>query len=568
MSIDTVNLEEYKKMSEIIFPDISETPADLQAKYPPRKHISNSWIGRFAPSPTGFIHIGGIFAALVNRMATLNGGTFILRIEDTDQKREVEQGVEKIIETLNLLNILPDEGPFRTNPIEERGNYGPYIQSNRFRLYKVFAKDVISHGLAYPCFMTDAELEMIRKEQTEKNLQPGVYGAWAHSRQLPFEEIIGRIEKGDKFVIRLRADADTGEKIQINDLVRGTLEFPANNVDTVLLKSDGLPTYHFAHVVDEYLMRINLVLRGDEWISSLPLHVQLHGVIRAPMPQYAHFGPIAIMEGTSRRKLSKRKDPEAAMSYYYEKGYPSQAVIEYLLNLANSGFEEWRVQHPAAAYLEFPFKIEQLGKTSMLFDLNKLENISKDIIANYRSEELYDRIIEWCKIFQPALLPILSENPLYATQVLNIGRSGDAPRKDLAKWADFNDVYGFFFDPLFDRSVSNGYDGMPELDRKDTLDILGYLSDTIFMLASEDKNTWLNRMRQFATDNHYALRGKDYEKNRSQYKGWLGDIMMVFRVAITGKAFTPDLYDVIQVMGLARVKQRLDKAIDNFSTQS
>ncbi len=449
--MDTMKPEEFKKLSEIIFPDISETPADLQAKYPPRNNPSNRWIGRFAPSPTGFIHIGGIFAALVNRMATLNGGTFILRIEDTDQKREIEQGVEKIIDALKHLNLIPDEGPYKTNPIEERGNYGPYIQSNRARIYKAFVKDVLSRGLAYPCFMSDAELEMIRKEQMEKNLQTGVYGTWALSRQLSFEEVIKRIENGDKFVIRLKADATNTENVQINDLVRGNLEFPANNVDTVLLKSDGLPTYHFAHVVDELLMRINLVLRGDEWISSLPLHVQLHDVIQAPLPRYAHFGPIAIMDGTSRRKLSKRKDPEAAMSYYYKKGYPTQAVIEYLLNLANSGFEEWRVQHPNIGYQEFPFKIEQLGKTSMLFDLNKLDDISKDIIANYPSEDVYANIVEWSKIFQPTLLPVLSDNPQYACKVLNIGRTGEAPRKDLAKWADFNDVYGFFFDPLFER---------------------------------------------------------------------------------------------------------------------
>lgn len=555
-----------RELANLLFPNVTQTPAEIEAQYPQRDLPDNAWVSRFAPSPTGFIHIGGIFAGLINRMlTTTTGGVYILRIEDTDQNREIERGIEQIIESFAKVNLLPDEGPYTTDPIQQRGDYGPYIQSQRVDIYKAYIKDMVARGKAYPCFMTSAELDEIREQQQKQNMRQGIYGVWARSRNLSLEDIRQRLEDGEEFVIRIKADAAPDAKISVEDKIREHLDLPTNDIDAVLLKSDGFPTYHFAHVIDDYLMRINLVLRGDEWIPSVPLHVQLHEAIDAPLPVYAHFAPIAKMDGNSRRKLSKRKDDEAAMSFYYEKGYPTEAILEYLLNLANSTFEEWRNENPDKPYIEFPFDIDRMGRASALFDMEKLTSVAKEIIANYPAQKVFDETLAWAKNYNERYLPILTHDEHYSVQVFDIERGGDKPRKDLAKWDEFETYYGMMFDDLFETYVPAGYSEAPDLKQEDMVALLDYLIATTTQTFTEGKDAWLARMREYAAENGYAKRRKDYQKNPEDYKGWFGDIMMAFRVALTGKTQTPDLYEMVQIMGEDRVKARFQRACDHFA---
>ena len=569
MSINTMSSDDFRALADLLFPDVTQTRAEIEAQYPPRTLPDGAWVSRFAPSPTGFIHLGGVFAGLLNKMLTkTTDGVYILRIEDTDQNREIERGTEQIIEAFAKVDLIPDEGPVTIDPITQEGDYGPYIQSQRFDMYQVFIKDMVARGGAYPCFMTSEELDSIREQQQKENGRPGIFGVWARSRNLSLDDIKQRLDNGDEFVIRIKAPMASDAKVAVEDKIRERLEFPVNDIDAVLLKSDRFPTYHFAHVVDDYLMRINLILRADEWIPSIPLHVQIHELLDIPLPTYAHIAPIAKMEGNSRRKLSKRKDAEAAMSYYYEAGYPQTAILEYLLNLANSTFEEWRNENPQAPYTDFPFEIDRLGRASALFDMEKLTSVSKEIIANYTAKEVYEQVLAWAKDYQSESVPILKANEDYSIRVFDIERGGDNPRKDLAKWDEFETYYGVFFDQLFERYVPEGYADIPDLKKEDLLDLLAYLIDTTAQTFNEDKDAWLQRMRDYAAENGYAKRRKDYQKNPEDYKGWFGDIMMAFRVALTGKTQTPDLYEMVRTMGEGRVLSRFTSARDYFASHA
>lgn len=569
MSINSMSSDDFRVLADLLFPDVSQTRAEIEAQYPARNLADGAWVSRFAPSPTGFIHLGGVFAGLLNRMlTTTTDGVYILRIEDTDQNREIERGTEQIIEAFSKVNLLPDEGPVSTDPITQRGDYAPYIQSQRFDLYQVFIKDMVARGGAYPCFMTSEELDSIREQQQKDNSRPGIFGEWARSRKLSLDDIKQRLANGDEFVIRINAPIVSDAKVAVEDKIRERLEFPVNDIDAVLLKSDRFPTYHFAHVVDDYLMRINLVLRADEWIPSIPLHVQIHELLDLPLPLYAHIAPIAKMEGTSRRKLSKRKDAESAMSYYYENGYPQTAILEYLLNLANSTFEEWRNENPQLPYIEFPFEIDRLGRSSALFDMEKLTSVSKEIIANYSAKEVYTQILEWAKDYKSELADILTADEAYSIRVFDIERGGEKPRKDLAKWDEVETYYGVFFDQLFEQYVPEGYADMPDLKQEDLLDLLDYLIETTAQTFSEDKDAWLQRLRDYTDENGYAKRRKDYKKNPDDFKGWFGDIMMAFRVALTGKTQTPDLYEMVLTMGEERVLKRFISARDYLASKA
>jgi glutamyl-tRNA synthetase len=550
--------EQHRELAELLFPDTLYTRAEIEAKYPRRIISPDSWVTRFAPSPTGFIHIGGILTALINRMLTTNSGTYILRIEDTDQKREIKNGIEQIIDALAHVGLLPDEGPYSSNPIRERGSYGPYIQSRRFDIYQVYIKEFVANGFAYPCFLKVEDLDVIRKKQRAMKVRTGIYGTFARDRNIPFNEVVNRIKNGDKSVIRLRATAEPEDRVHIVDRIRGRLEFPANEIDAILMKSDGFPTYHFAHIVDDLLMQVNLVLRGDEWIPSIPLHLAIIKAMQAPHPEYAHIAPIAKIDGSARRKLSKRKDDEAAMAFYYRKGYPIRGVIDYLMNLANSSYEEWHHKNPNADFVEFPFDINRLGKTNALFDIDKFNKISKDVVASYNAKEVYSHIIKWAEFYRPDLLPTLTKDPEYTYNVLNIQRADNALRKDLAKWEDIEVNYGFFFDLPY--SYQAKYSEMPKLRMDIIIKILDYFIKAIEVFGSVDKETWLASIRQFSVENNFASKRADLDNSPDHYVGWFGDVMMVYRVAISGRKFTPDLHVVTKVMGPKRVTERLLEA--------
>jgi len=567
MSINTMSNDDFRALADLIFPDVTQTPADIEAQYPARDLPEGAIVSRFAPSPTGFIHIGGIFASLLNRLMTnATNGVYILRVEDTDQKREIEGGTAMIVEALQRVNLLADEGVIEYEPLAQVGDYGPYIQSERFDIYQVYAKDLVARGKAYPCFLTPEELDEIRDQQQKQNTRAGVYGVWARSRNLTLEQIKAKIDSGEEFVIRLKAPTAPDEKVTVNDLIRGRLDLPANELDSVLLKSDRFPTYNLAHVIDDHLMRCTIVLRGDEYIPSLPLHIQIVEATGTPMPEYAHFAPIAVMDGESRRKLSKRKDPEAAMSYYYENGYPQDAILEYLLNLANSSFEDWRVENPDTPIIDFPFDVTKMTRASSLFDMEKLTSVSKEIIAKYDAQTVYDNAVAWAEDFDEATANLLKADPEYSVRVFDIERGGDKPRKDLAKWNEVEQYYGMLFDELYDTYIPEGFSEAPDLKQEDIVALLDYLIETTSQTITEDKQAWIQRMRDYALDNGYAKRPKDYKKDPDAYKGVFGDVMMVFRVALTGKTQTPDLYEMVITMGAERAIKRFQNARDHFAS--
>jgi glutamyl-tRNA synthetase len=568
---DPKTTSDYQQLAELLFPEVTETPATIVKKFPPRQLDAEAQVTRFAPSPTGFIHIGGILTALLDYTLTKQSkGVYILRIEDTDQQRQIERGVEEIVEALAALTLEPTEGPVKLNHIQQIGNYGPYIQSERKDIYQAFAKDLVGRGLAYPCFMTTADLEQIHAQQEAAKVPPGIYGEWAQSRALSLAQIKAKLDQGASFVIRVRANANypTEEKVVLDDLVKGRHEMPVNDKDSIILKSDGLPTYHLAHPIDDLLMQVNLVIRGDEWFASVPLHLYLFEIIAQPLgltiPRYAHIAPIAKLDGNSKRKISKRKDPEAAMSYYYEQGYPIVAVLEYLLNLANSNFEDWRLANPTSPYSDFEVRLERLGKAMPLFDWTKLNSISRNVVASYSAAQVLQYSLEWATQYKPALAKLLKTDLEYSHKVLNVERSGVAPRKDIAKWSELEEYNGFFFEEIYQELVPTGYANMPDLKPTYIIDILDHALSTLAQLEQEDKESWLARMRVYAIQNGYAAKAQELKKNPGVYKGWYGDVMMVWRVALSGKRFTPDMYEIISVLGTKQVAARLEQTRDYF----
>ncbi len=548
----------YAEIAELVFPAVSETPAEILARYPARLLPEKAIITRFAPSPTGFVHIGSIYISMVGRFLTRQtGGVFMLRIEDTDQERLIEGAMTQIIEALKEFNLTPDEGPVSESPLVVRGDYGPYIQSERKQIYAAFAKDLIARGLAYPSFQTPEELEAIRQEQQKKGAMPGYYGSWAQDRTLTLDAIRAKRDAGVPMVVRLRAPYPAKGTIIVQDAIRGTLELPPNDADYVLLKPDGLATYHFAHPIDDVLMRINLVLRGEEWLATLPLHVQIFEAIGQPLPLFAHIAPIGKLDGDSKRKLSKRKDPEAAVRYYYEQGYPKEAVLEYLMNIADSSFEEWRTANPRAPITDFEIRLNRMAVSIAMFDSVKLESISREIIARYSAAEVYQQMLNWAEKYDPALVPVLTADSEYTVRVFDIERGGDVPRKDLVKWSDFYRAYGFFFDPLYEKSLAGG-SAMPEIAAGTIAQIMDYCLRDIQALP--DKDTWLQGMRTMSEQFGFAPNRKAFKAAPDQFKGEFSDVMMIYRVGLANQRFTPDLYEMIRTMGAARASARLQRA--------
>lgn len=550
-------VEENKLIADLLFSNVKESVDDILKKYPKRKLNEDQLVLRFAPSPTGFVHIGSIYPALINeKLVRQTNGIFIFRAEDTDKEREIANGIEVLVEGIKGFDIKIDEGALSFD--KEIGEYGPYIQSKRVEIYKVFAKDLVSKGLAYPCFSTIEELSAIRELQTEKGLRTGYYGEWAKWRDASVEEIKEQLEDGKPFVIRLHSKGNIKNKINIKDLIKGGITLSENDMDSVLLKSDGLPTYHFAHPIDDTLMDISFVLRGDEWLPSQPLHMEIFSALGFDQLQYGHISPLMKLENGGKRKLSKRKDPEADVAYYVKEGYPIGAVKEYLLNIANSNFYDWRIQNPNEDIDKFELKLEKFNKAGALFDISKLNDVCKEYISKLSGEEVYEMTLSWAKRYNREIGEMLVNHRDYAINIFNIEREGSKIRKDIAKYSDTVSLLEIFFDDMYENMPKDTLEMEKGLQREileDFLDVF-YPGDAV--------DEWFGKIKNIATKRGFSTDYKEYEKDPKKFNGKVGDIAMVLRVAITGKRQTPDLYQTIQVMGESRVRERVKGYINSL----
>ncbi len=545
---------DYNKLAELLFGHIDKTPADYEAIFPKRELAEGAKVTRFAPSPTGFLHIGGLFAALISeRMAHQSDGVFILRIEDTDKKREVADGVNKILEGLLGFGIKIDEGFVDFD--SERGAYGPYKQSQRAEIYHTFAKELVKKGMAYPCFCSEEDLASIREIQERDKLLPGYWGEFARCRDLSYDEIETKIKNGEKYVLRLKSCGDAERKVSFKDGIRGKIEMPENIVDVVVLKSDGIPTYHFAHVVDDYLMGTTNVIRGDEWISSIPIHLQMFYMLGLKPPKYAHIAPIMKEDEGGKRKISKRKDPEAAVSYYDDEGYPADGVMEYLLNLANYNFEDFRKANKTAPWQDFKLEMSKMSNSGALFDLVKLNDVCKNKIASYTSEKVYELSTAWAKAHDEELYSLLTRDRDFSVKMFGFDRNPDKPRKDIGKWSEVRDAFSFMFDELFDGKYAE-LENVPKETAKTILETYKAMYD-----ENADNEAWFNTMKDLAEKVGFAREVKEYKKNPENYMGHVGDVSNVVRVAVTGRTKSPDLCSIMKTLGRDKVIERIDRAI-------
>lgn len=547
-------MNDFEKLANLLFSDIDKTPEYYEQLYPQRPLKEGARVSRFAPSPTGFLHIGGLFAAMVAKLnASTTNGVFFLRIEDTDKKREITDGVSEIIKGLEAFGVTPDEGVMGFE--KEEGNYGPYQQSHRREIYRCFAKDLVLKGLAYPCFCSEEELNALREKQEAESVNKGYYGKWAHCRNLSYEEQEKLIKEGKPYVLRLRSPGNEEHKISFDDLVKGKIEMPENIMDVVLLKTDGIPTYHFAHAVDDHLMRTTHVIRGDEWIASVPLHIQLFKCCGFKVPKYAHIAPIMKEENGGKRKLSKRKDPEAAVTYYSQEGYPKESVIEYLLTLANSNFEDWRKTNKTAPQSAFPFNLKKMSASGALFDLAKLNDVSKNVISVMSAEEVYNLVTDWAKEYNEKLYALLTRDPEFSTKLFSIDRGTAKPRKDIAKWSEIESYCEYFFDELYTPDYT-----MPEnVSNEEAAAILKKYLEVYS--HSQDKDGWFDTVKSICEPLGYTPNVKEYKKNPEAYKGHVGDVSSVIRIAVTSRRNTPDLYAIMQLLGEEKVRERIAAAI-------
>lgn len=543
--------KENKEITELLFPEVKESTKDIFEKYPKRNISDSQLVVRFAPSPTGFLHVGSVYTSLINRkLADQTNGICILRIEDTDKKREIEGGVNLIINGLREFGIKFDESV-------NAGKYGPYIQSERKDIYKVFAKDMIERGCAYPCFATEDELEDIRKKQSESGERTGYYGKWAIWRDAKAEDVKRALNDGRKFVVRLYSTGNFRNKFTFNDLIKGNCTFSENDMDVVLLKSDGLPTYHLAHPIDDTLMGINLIIRTHEWFPSVPLHLEIFDKLGFERIIYAHPSPLMKMDGGNRRKLSKRKDLEADASFFLQQGYPQVGILEYFLGIMNSNFEEWRIQNPSLPYTAFELKLEKFNRAGALFDIVKLIDVCKEYISRLSAEDVYTFVIEWAQKFNQDIYEKMVNYKDYCTHIFNIEREGERIRKDMSKWSDVVGQFEIFFDDMFDNMKKDSLDMDSTLQKS----ILTQFLNTYYY--GDSSAEWFEKIKKIAQDNGFAINFKEYEKNPLKYKGKVGDVAGVIRVAVAGKRESPDLYQVMQVMGENRVRDRIQKYINN-----
>ncbi len=551
-------MTEFEKMAELLLPNITKEPEYYESLYPERQLPEGARVVRVAPSPTGYLHLGTLFAALVNRItATSSGGIFFTRIEDTDKKREIEGGIENIIGGLDRFGIKIDEGFI--SGTEESGEYGPYQQSRRAEIYQCFAKSLIKQGLAYPCFCTAEDLDKVRTYQEENKIRTGYHGEFAKHRDITVDEAKKLLDEGKEFVVRLKSPGNEENRITFEDGIKGKIEMPENDEDFVLLKSDGIPTYHFAHAVDDHLMHTTHVMRGDEWISSVPKHIQLFKLLGFRVPKFAHVAPIMKLDNGAKRKISKRKDPEAAVHFFAEQGYESEAVIEYLMTIAASDFEDWRRANPTVSYKDFKFNLKKMSVSGALFDENKLLDVSKNYIAKLKSFEVYSRLIAWADEFDSDFSALLKKDEQYTLSMLAIDRDeAQKPRKDLSRWSEAKDYFSFFFEELYTPDCT-----LPEnIKAADAIEFLEQYK-TVYS-ESDDRQQWFDRIKAIAPQIGFAAETKEYKANPEAFKGHAGDLSTVLRIALTGRRNTPDLCSIMKVLGSTEVQNRINSAISSI----
>ncbi|HIZ11320.1 MAG TPA: glutamate--tRNA ligase [Candidatus Eubacterium faecavium] len=549
-------MENGKKLAELLFANISKTPEYYENLYPERDLKEGARVTRFAPSPTGFLHFGNLFTCFISYItAKSTGGVFYVRVEDTDQKRKIDGAVDVMLRGLADFGIEPDEGVVGEK--EERGNYGPYYQSQRKEIYQTFAKKLVEEGFAYPCFCTAEELDELRASQENEDTK-GYYGKYAKCRDLTFEEVKEKLDAGMPWTLRLRSPGAVDKKCVFEDMIKGKIEMPENIQDIVLLKSDGIPTYHFASIVDDHLMRTTHIVRGDEWISSCPIHIQLNRILGFRIPKYVHVATIMKNEGEGKRKLSKRKDPEAAVSYYSEQGYPAASVNEYIMTLANSNFEDWRRANKNEDIFKFPFNIKKMSVSGALFDIVKLNDISKNVISQMDCDEVYTLSYEWAKKYNKKLAALYEQNEDRAKAILNIDRENKKPRKDIAKWSDIPDYISYMFDETFVPCYDLCGNATPQL-AADVLEIYKNIVD-----LSDDKDEWFGRMKNMCEKVGCTPNVKEFKQDPDAFRGHVGDVSTIIRVALTGRTNTPDLYEITRLLGKDRVVDRLSSALRHY----
>ncbi len=544
----------YTQLAEAMFPDIHKTPADYEVAYPVRNLKDGARVTRIAPSPTGYLHLGTFFTSMVNRLtADATDGVFFFRLEDTDKKREVEGGADDILKGINDFGLTIDEGFVAPGVIE--GDYGPYQQSCRAEIYHAYVKSLVEQNLAYPCFCSEEQRQAAREAQEAAKDRTGYYGAYAVCRSLSAEEALEKILAGQPYVVRLRSMGSEENRIKFDDMIKGTIEMPENDEDIVLLKSDGIPTYHFAHAVDDHLMRTTHVIRGDEWISSVPKHLQLFKTLGFKPPKYAHVSPIMVEDNGNKRKLSKRKDPQAAMHFYAQQGYPADSVLEYLLTIANSDFEDWRRANPTASRKEFKFNLKKMSVSGALFDLDKLNDVSKTVIARMDAATVAELVTAWAEEYAPDFAALLQRDRAYTEGIFSIDRGGAKPRKDIAKWNEVPDYVTYFFPELYENALD-----LPETiaptDAAAVLRAYTAVYDPI-----EDKDAWFATLKSICADLGFSPDVKAYKADPTAFKGHVGDVSTIIRVAVTGRRNTPDLCSIMQRLGADTVMTRLNEAI-------
>ena len=545
-----------KDLADLIFPDIKHDISYYEEMYPERDLKEGERVTRFAPSPTGFMHIGNFMQAVIDYMMARNSnGLFYLRNEDTDQAREIEGAAQLIIKTLDHYNLMPAEYEIDGNVV---GKYGPYIQSKRKEIYHTFIKHLIEIGRAYPCFCKKEDLDEMRKKQEARKFRTGYYGIWAHCRKLSVDEMIERIKNGEEYVIRFKSEGNFDKKFVFDDLVKGKIELPENDEDLVIMKSGNrLPTYHFAHIVDDHLMRTTHVIRGEEWLSSVPKHIEMFRAFGFKPTKYVHTPLIVKKDGDTVRKISKRKDPEASMSFYEEKGYPTLAVIEALLTIINSNYEEWHTANPDKEFYEFQYSPKKMSSSGANFDLEKLDNISRNIISRMKASDVYDELYSWCLKYDKDFASILEKHKDYSISLFNIEREQKKPRKDFASYSDIKNQVWYMYDELFD-DMKTDYDFVNIKDKK----LIKEACDLYFSKyydINDDKDTWFNKMKEAATELGYCADMKEYRNNPDNYKGSIADFSTIIRVVVTTRSMTPDLYEILKLLGNDRIEDRVNK---------
>ena len=548
-----------KQLADLIFPNITETIEDLERRYPPRNLPEGAEVTRFAPSPTGFLHTGSLFTSMICRkVASQTNGVFYIRLEDTDTKREIAGSGEQLLEQLNIFGVNPDEGYLGNS---EKGDYGPYIQSKRADIYCVVIKHLLEEGKAYPCFCTTQDLEELRVEQESKKLNPGYYGEFAKCRNLTNEERYERIKNGDKFVIRFRSSGDYHNKIKVSDLVRGQFEIAQNDQDIVIYKSDGLPTYHFAHAVDDHFMRTTTVIRGEEWVASLPIHVELFAALGWKAPRYAHLPVIMKIdeETGNKRKLSKRKDQEAAVSYFIEDGYLPKALIMYLMTIANSNFEEWILSNHFDGMDDFVFSFKKMSLDGALFDMGKLNFFARELLAKLNKNEITNLALEYAEKYNQNLYQVIKSNQKYFTEIMNIDREKVNPRKDYEKFGNLLEIIGYFYKDGYDLAVSKGLEFNEKFSKEDIIEALTAIEKELQI--GEDEQSWFNNLKEIGTKLNYAANNKEYKANPENFKGNIGDLAEILRITLTGRRNAPSLYAVMALLGLEESHRRMERVI-------